>query len=84
MKHLSAKPIIDIAIVINNFEDGVKCAMPLETLGYAYRGTNVLPDRHYFNKGEPRTYQIHMYQNGSKYFLKSTVYSDLAMVKMGG
>jgi GrpB-like predicted nucleotidyltransferase (UPF0157 family) len=76
VKHLSAKPIIDIAIEINEFQDGEKCITPLETLGYAYKGTNVLPDRHYFNKGEPRTHQIHMYQSGNKYLLEHLAFRD--------
>ncbi|MFE5322199.1 GrpB family protein [Paenibacillus sp. NPDC056579] len=76
VKHLSAKPIIDIAIEINEFQDGTKCAAPLEKLGYAYKGTDVLPDRHYFNKGEPRTHQIHMYRRGSNYLLEQLAFRD--------
>lgn len=76
VKHLSAKPIIDMAIAIHNFEDGVNCISQLETLGYSYRGTNILPDRHYFNKGEPRTHQIHMYQSGNKYLLEQLRFRD--------
>ncbi|WP_028596221.1 GrpB family protein [Paenibacillus assamensis] len=67
IKGLSAKPIIDIAIELKSFDDGIHCISGLERLGYVYRGTDVLPDRHYFIKGEPRTYQIHMYQTGSEY-----------------
>lgn len=60
---LKAKPIIDIAIVLERFEDGLKCIAPLEKIGYKYL-ENVLPERYYFNKGEPRTHQIHMYEKG--------------------
>ncbi|MFS1511696.1 GrpB family protein [Chengkuizengella sp. SCS-71B] len=76
VKNLSAKPIIDIAIEIKNFEDGEKCITPLETLGYSYKGTNILPDRYYYNKGEPRTHQIHMYQSGNKYLLEQLSFRD--------
>lgn len=76
VKHLSAKPIIDIAIELNEFQDGTKCVAPLEKLGYAYKGTHLLPDRHYFNKGEPRTHQIHMYQSGNKYLLEQLAFRD--------
>ncbi len=76
IKHLSSKPIIDIAIEIKGFQDGEKCVTPLETLGYSYKGTNVLPDRHYFNKGEPRTHQIHMYKSGNKYLLEQMGFRD--------
>src|SRR5699024_10959881 len=64
IKGLSAKPIIDIVVEIKKFNEGKNCVIPLEKLGYIYHGTNILPDRHYFNKGEPRTHQIHMFQTG--------------------
>lgn len=48
----------------------------LEGLGYLYRGSNVLPERHYFNKGEPRTHQIHMYQTGNRYLLEQLNFRD--------
>ncbi|WP_174616289.1 GrpB family protein [Virgibacillus ihumii] len=76
VKYLSAKPIIDIAVEIKKFSDGEYCILPLENLGYSYKGTNILPDRHYFNKGEPRTHQIHMYQSGSRYLLDQLNFRD--------
>lgn len=76
VKGLSAKPIIDIAVEIKNFKDGQHCVTPLESLGYSYRGINILPDRHYFNKGEPRTHQIHMYQTGSKFLMNQLKFRD--------
>ncbi|MEH6947151.1 GrpB family protein [Bacillus sp. JJ634] len=76
VKNLSAKPIIDIAIEIKDFRDGQNCVEFLEKLGYSYKGENVLPDRHYFSKGEPRTHQIHMYQSGNKYLLEQLKFRD--------
>nr|MDF9459814.1 GrpB family protein [Bacillus pumilus] len=76
VKGLSAKPIIDIAIEIDDFLDGEQCVTALEGLGYSYKGTNVLPERHYFNKGEPRTHQIHMYQTGNRYLLEQLNFRD--------
>ncbi|WP_138825964.1 GrpB family protein [Bacillus altitudinis] len=76
VKGLSAKPIIDIAIEIEHFFDGEKCVKALEALGYSYKGTDVLPERHYFNKGEPRTHQIHMYQRHNKYLLEQLNFRD--------
>ncbi|MDX5486672.1 GrpB family protein [Bacillus pumilus] len=73
---LSAKPIIDIAIEIDCFLDGKQCVTALQELGYSYRGINVLPERHYFNKGEPRTHQIHMYQTGNRYLLEQLNFRD--------
>lgn len=76
VKGLSAKPIIDIAVEIEYFSDGENCATYLEDLGYAYKGTNILPDRHYFNKGEPRTHQIHMYETGNRFLLAQLQFRD--------
>ncbi|SEI86767.1 GrpB domain, predicted nucleotidyltransferase, UPF0157 family [Alkalibacterium gilvum] len=76
VRGLSAKPIIDIAIEINNFYDGDQCVTPLKDLGYSYGGVNILPDRHYFYKGEPRTHQIHMYQTGSKFLIEQLNFRD--------
>lgn len=70
VKNLSAKPILDIAIEIEDFNNGVQVSFLLERLGYSYKGTNILPERHYLIKGEPRTHQIHLYQSGSKYLLE--------------
>lgn len=73
---LSAKPIIDIAIEIHTFNDGENCAEPLKRLNYAYRGTHMLPNRHYFSKGNPRTHQIHMHQKGDKLLLEQLAFRD--------
>lgn len=73
---LSAKPIIDIAVEIDNFLDGKKCSTALEGLGYSYKKINLLPERHYFKKGEPRTHQIHMYQRDNKYLLEQINFRD--------
>ncbi|HEX6594761.1 MAG TPA: GrpB family protein [Bacillota bacterium] len=42
---LSAKPIIDIAIELETFKDGQYGISLLESLDYACKGTNILPDR---------------------------------------
>ncbi|MFE6797607.1 GrpB family protein [Paenibacillus chitinolyticus] len=76
VKNLSAKPIIDIGIELKDYQHGSECVQGLERLGYAYRGTNILPDRHYFSKGEPRTHQIHMFQTGSLYLEKILAFRD--------
>ena len=58
---IAAKPILDIAIAINDKASGEKCIAPLENLGYVYRGENGIPGRFYFRKGAPqRTHHLHM------------------------
>jgi GrpB-like predicted nucleotidyltransferase (UPF0157 family) len=76
VKNLSAKPIIDIAIELNDYQLGIQCVKGLERLGYEYKGTDILPERYYFSKGEPRTHQIHMFQSGSIYMKKQLAFRD--------
>ena len=76
VKSLSAKPIIDIAIELKDFQLGKHCVQGLERLGYEYKGTDILPERHYFSKGEPRTHQIHMFQMGNQYLKKQLAFRD--------
>ena len=76
IKGLSAKPIIDIAIEIDKFDDGFLCIDGLKSLDYKHRILPELPGRHYFSKGEPRTYQIHMYPYGSIYLKKQIAFRD--------
>ncbi|QOR68112.1 GrpB family protein [Cytobacillus suaedae] len=76
VKNLSAKPIIDLGIEIHTFTDGPKFVSRLEKLGYSYKGENILPERHYFSKGEPRTHQIHMYESGNRYLLEHLAFRD--------
>ncbi|NOU93270.1 GrpB family protein [Paenibacillus sp. LMG 31456] len=76
IKGISAKPIIDMAIEINHFDDGLLYVAGLEELGYSYHGINLLPERHYFNKGEPRTHQIHMYEKNNRYLKEQLLFRD--------
>jgi GrpB-like predicted nucleotidyltransferase (UPF0157 family) len=71
-----AKPILDIAIAIRDFEDGPMCVGPLEMLGYEYRGVVGVLSRHYFSKGEPRTHHIHMYAVSSPDWENQLLFRD--------
>ena len=57
---MPAKPIIDIGIAVASFEAAVVCIEPIVALGYEYRGENGIPRRHYFVRGEPRLFHLHM------------------------
>ncbi|MBE5106540.1 GrpB family protein [Bacillus thuringiensis] len=73
--YLSAKPIIDIAIELKDFKSVLKCIPMLEQLHYTYR-KDVLPERYYFNKGEPRTHQIHMYEQRNTHLIEQLSFRD--------
>ena len=70
---MAAKPILDIAVLLHEFEDGERCIEPLERIGYVHKGLDddIPGDRH-FVKGHPpresssdgeviRTHVLHMY-----------------------
>lgn len=61
---IAAKPVIDILIVLDRYEDGVESAGPMQAIGYEYRGANGIEGRHYFNKGKPHTHHVHMLARG--------------------
>lgn len=57
---LAGKPIIDIAMEINNYPPGGDLITALEYLGYEYRGEGNAADRHWFAKGSPRKFNLHV------------------------
>ena len=70
---MAAKPILDIAVLLCEFDDGERCIEPLEAIGYVHKGLDddIPGDRH-FVRGHPpqknsaygeviRTHVLHMY-----------------------
>ncbi len=60
-----AKPIVDIAIAVADFEEARACIPPIEGLGYEFRGELGIPRRHYFVKGDPRIFHLHIVERHS-------------------
>lgn len=61
--NLSAKPIIDILLIVNDIALLDRQQTQFEQLGYEYLGEFGLPGRRYLRKGgDNRTHQIHAYQ----------------------
>ena len=73
---LKAKPIIDMAIELYTFDLGFECIEFLSGINYKHRIIPELPDRHYWSKGEPRTHQIHMYEEGCIHLDKQIKFRD--------
>ena len=59
---ITAKPVLDIAVAIHDFESGNALVPALVALGYTYRGENGIPRRHYFERGD--TYHLHVFDLG--------------------
>jgi GrpB-like predicted nucleotidyltransferase (UPF0157 family) len=58
---LASKPVIDMIAVIKDKE---KAVLPLEALGYQYKGEYNIPLRLYFNKKEGGDVNLHVYEEG--------------------
>ncbi|MFW9902963.1 MAG: GrpB family protein [Candidatus Thorarchaeota archaeon] len=64
--NMIAKPIIDIAVAVHDFKEAFKCVEPLENLEYEYKGEFGIPNRHFFVKGNPRIFHLHMLEISSQ------------------
>jgi GrpB-like predicted nucleotidyltransferase (UPF0157 family) len=71
-----AKPIIDIGVAVESFEEAKVCIQPIEQLGYEYRGERGIPRRHYFAKGDPRTHHLHMNEIDSRDWENQVLFRD--------
>lgn len=58
-----SKPIIDIAIKIETLKLVPRLIPPLSKLRYSYMGEYGLPGRHFFSKGNPREFHLHVVDN---------------------
>jgi GrpB-like predicted nucleotidyltransferase (UPF0157 family) len=73
---ISAKPIIDIAIAVNDFDEARVCIEPIVALGYEYKGEFGIPRRHYFTRGNPRTHHVHMNEVTSQDWQQQILFRD--------
>jgi GrpB-like predicted nucleotidyltransferase (UPF0157 family) len=71
-----AKPILDIGVAVENFEEASVCIEPLEQLGYEYHGENGIPRRHYFVMGDPRTHHLHVNEVHSRDWENQVFFRD--------
>jgi GrpB-like predicted nucleotidyltransferase (UPF0157 family) len=71
-----AKPIVDIAIAVDDFEESRACIPLVERLGYEFRGELGIPRRHYFTKGNPRLFHIHMNEIKSREWQDQLLFRD--------
>jgi GrpB-like predicted nucleotidyltransferase (UPF0157 family) len=53
-----AKPIIDIFVAVSNYEQGFALVVPIERLGYEYKGENSELRHYYYVKGKPEAYHL--------------------------
>lgn len=75
---ISAKPIIDILLIVRDIETVDSLAPRLEALGYHAVGEYGIPGRRFFYKGtdEIRSHHLHVYENGNPHILRHLVFRD--------
>ena len=74
---LSAKPIIDILVEVDDLNALDACNYSLKEIGYRARGENGIPERRYFEKGEDfRTHQIHAFKRNSQNAIRHLAFRD--------
>lgn len=73
---LDAKPIIDLALIIETLKNLQECIELLESLDYEYHGEYGLPGRHFFTKGDPTTHHLHVVERGSVLFNEWLFFRD--------
>ena len=73
---IAAKPIIDIAVGVEDYEGARVCIVPLEALGYTFRGENGIPGRHFFTRGNPTLYHTHMHETTSRAWGNLVLFRD--------
>ncbi len=71
-----AKPIVDIAIAVADFDEARACIPLVEGLGYEYKGEFGIPHRHYFVKGDPRLFHLHMSEIDSLEWQNTLLFRD--------
>ncbi|NJD59273.1 MAG: GrpB family protein [Anaerolineae bacterium] len=71
-----AKPIIDNAIAVTDFEQARVCIPLIDGLGYDYSGEQSIPRRHMFAKGNPRTFHVHILEKKSLEWQNHLLFRD--------
>ena len=82
---LGAKPIIDIMIGLQQFDDKRHCMPVLESMGYQYISDfeTTFPDRRFFYKRSQngrRTHQVHMVEIGCPFWVDHLLFRDYLRV----
>lgn len=73
---LASKPIIDIGIAIQSFDQGFDTIPIMSELGYNFRGEVGIPGRHFFIYGRPRTHHVHMSEKTNHDWIQRLKFRD--------
>lgn len=74
---LVAKPVLDMLAAPWPGDDLDALIPVFEAAGYLYRPLQSTPERHFFRRGEPRQYHLHLTPNGSRVWRDQLGFRDL-------
>lgn len=75
---LLAKPVLDVLVLVPDFESSRALEKPLESLGFEFRPEEAIPDRHFFRRkvGQLRTHHVSLAEPGSNYAWETLTFRD--------
>ena len=73
---LDAKPILDILAGAPDPASLARAIGTLQHADYIYRGEQGIPGRHFFRRGNPRQYHIHLTLTGSDFWRDHLLFRD--------
>jgi GrpB-like predicted nucleotidyltransferase (UPF0157 family) len=73
---LAAKPIIDMAVECSIYPPEAGLIAALAGLGYRHRGEFGVVGRHFFSKGRPRTFHLHLLPVGGEVGQRQIAFRD--------
>ncbi len=76
VRGLDAKPIIDIAVRLATTALVPKVVDGLASLDYSYQGEFGLSGRHFFIKGEPRAFHLHLVDDTTNHWQRWIAFRD--------
>jgi len=78
IKDMHSKPIIDIVVGINDFNDGFKLIESIESIGYHFKGSLGNSNRFFFWKGseDDNTHNLHIVEYGDKNWENQILFRD--------
>lgn len=82
---MCAKPILDVLVSIPDFSRGTKLVPKLAALGYVFRPTEEIPDRHYFRRGDDakRTHHLSLAEPMSRHHRVTLAFRDALLADSG-
>ncbi len=74
--NMTAKPIIDIAVMLPSFDKAKELIKPLNGLGYNYDEPASSSERYFFRKGEPTQYHLSLTVPNVSFWHRQILFRD--------